>query len=144
MSQEELRGRVVVVNHEHHFHGRVQYNAILISLAKQAIEDTLFCPDCTQVEDCLCPPDEQSLMHFNNTKLCLFEDNRFNHIEHTKDDGSKRAIFCDIDVIDLFMGMNYPSAYEPFVDKATYETWVECEAELGRIAIEQYLENPQE
>ena len=65
--------------------------------------------------------DEDYTLHWRNTKLRLFLDKQFDHIEYYNDQGILGAFQTESKIMEDLQEFLYPSSYDPEVDTATYE-----------------------
>ena len=62
-------------------------------------------------------------MSWENTRLRMFRDEQFNHVEHFPGDGTCKGI-RDQELMDVLFEQDYPFTFHPEVDEATMEWMV--------------------
>ena len=91
---------------------------------------------------------DQYLLHYENICLMVFPDNeKYNHIQWNRDDGSMQAIPPD-NLLDQMYEAGYKMSSQPFVDLPTKKWFNEAcayrakrDTQLGLFALEEFLNN---
>lgn len=69
---------------------------------------------------------EQLVIHWFNSRLKLFEDSEFDHVEYYQD-GRTLALRVGRAIMDIMMEEDFPQDYDPVVDECTFNWYVNLE-----------------
>ena len=84
--------------------------------------------------------DNQILLLWENTVVCFYDNEIFNHIAVRKENGETIALLpSDKELFDLLFDEGYPYCSRTVPDKATYEGCISHQGSLGIAALNKFL-----
>lgn len=78
---------------------------------------------------------EEIHLHYFNSRVRTFEDSQFDHVE-LYEENRTRGLRIGREVIDMMFEMNFPMQYDPYVDPATFEWYVQSEMRIAENQLE--------
>lgn len=69
-------------------------------------------------------------LHYFNSRIRTFEDSQFDHVE-LYEESRTRGLRVGREVMDMMFEMNFPMQYDPVVDPATFEWYVQSEVTIA-------------
>ena len=72
----------------------------------------------------------EMILHYFNTKIRTFRDEQFNHVEWRDENDTLKGIRVGQDLMDLLFENDFPYQFDPIVDEATREWFIQSEVRL--------------